>query len=174
MTQPFALFNNFNLLKTISPKAYASFTDGGYNAMGMASPDQMSAFMKAQGGQLRSYNDLLTANQTIMRRQDLLGKLPPDLRNDLGSNPATHMVGNTMVLMGQDGKSLAMHGANATENLGALSLLRSKYADGSAHAETIDRSMEDMRNLILRKQGQAPAPTPAPAPAPAPAKTQMA
>lgn len=166
MTYAFAPFNNFNLLKAISPKAYASFTDGGYNAMGMASPDQMSAFMKAQGGQLRSYNDLLTANQTIMRRQDLLGRLPQDLRNDLGNNPSTQMVGNTLVLMGQDGKSLAMHGANATENLGALALLRTRYADGSAHAETIDRSMEDMRNLILRKQGlqAAPAPTPAPAP----------
>lgn len=166
MTHPFALFNNFNLLKTISPKTYASFTDGGFNAMGMASPDQVSTFMQGQGGQLKGYGDLLSANQTIMRRQQLLGGLPSDIRNDLGNNPATHMVGNTMVLMGQDGKSLAMHGANATENLGALAVLRTKYANGTPHAETIDRSMEDMRNLILRKQGQqtAPAPTPAPPP----------
>jgi hypothetical protein len=166
MTQPFALFNNFNLLKTISPKAYASFTDGGFNAMGMASPDQMSAFMKAQGGQLKSYNDLLMANQTIMRRQDLLNSAPEDIRAKLGNNPSTHMVGNAMVLMGQDGKGLAVHGANMNENLGALAVLRTKYADGTEHAATIDRSMENMRNEILRRQGlqSAPAPTPAPPP----------
>ncbi|MFO0725135.1 MAG: hypothetical protein U1E65_15245 [Myxococcota bacterium] len=164
MTQTFGLFNNFNLWKTLAPKSYGDSTNAMYNAFGYASPDQMRNFMQAQGGQLKSYNDLLSANQNAMRRANLLNSTPPELRENL-ANGNTHMVGNTMVMLGKDGNSLAIHGASLAENYGALATLRAKFPDGSAQATTIDENMERMKAELLRRQGVS---------TPAPAKTQTA
>jgi hypothetical protein len=159
MTQTFGLFNNFNLWKALAPKSYGEGTNAMYNAFGYASPDQMSAFMQSQGGQLKSYNDLLAANQNAMRRANLLNSAPADMRDSLAGG-STHMVGNAMVMLGKDGDGIAVHGNSMAENYGALATLRAKFADGSGEAERIDKSMADMKKEMLRRQGlTAPAGT---------------
>lgn len=138
------VFHQFNLLKMVSPTAYQGLN----KAFGYVPPEQALAHLGQQLEHHQVYRQMLEQNGQAFARARLTQRLPAQLRRSLGPDPDVHQLGNVTVMMSKDGKTLATDGPNAHEVLGALTALKSRFAEGAVERAKIDESIADITARI--------------------------
>ncbi|MFO0725754.1 MAG: hypothetical protein U1E65_18360 [Myxococcota bacterium] len=157
-----AFFDRFNLLRAISPDAYQSMT---YGTFGYVPPDLAMAYIQQRQQQhFQAWGQMLQAHSQAFAQARPLQSLPPAIRAELGPNPTTHRVGQASVFVSKSGNAVATQGHSAAEQLGALTAVRPKYAEGSAARGQIDKLIDHHLKIIKRENPELrvrPEPKPA-------------